>query len=89
MAKQYSGQLAVSGSTVFPAVPCNIVGLKAHPDNTDVIWVGNDGEDAISEDTGFPMNPGETLLLRLDGNLSELYADADVGGEIVCWIIVY
>lgn len=87
MAFQYSGQVTVNGSTQFPAVVCAMVALKAHPDNSDVIWVGNDGNDTVSETTGFPLEPAETLVVRLDGNLEELYADADVADEKVCWFI--
>lgn len=86
---QLSGQLTVNGSTQFSSIACNIVALKAHPDNTDAVWVGNDGSDVVSEDTGFPLEPGETLLVRVDGDLNELYADADVTNEKICWFIVY
>lgn len=89
MAKQYSGQVTINGSTQLSSVACNIAALKAHPDNTDAIWVGNDGDNVVSENTGFPLEPGETLLFRLDGNLEDLYADADVADEVVCWFIVY
>jgi hypothetical protein len=87
MATTLSGQItvttagtAVQGTSAFG----NVFALKAHPDNTDVIWVGNVSNDVASSN-GFPLEPGETLMVQL-GNLNELWVDADVNGEKLCWI---
>jgi hypothetical protein len=61
--------------------------LKAHPDNTDTVWVGNEDGD-VDNTNGFPLDAGETVLVKA-GNLSDLYFDADVNGEKVCWIRVW
>ena len=61
--------------------------LKAHPDNTDVIWVGQDGAGDVSSTNGFPLKPGETAVIE-DIDLNDLWFDADVSGEKVCWLIV-
>lgn len=61
--------------------------LKAHPDNTDVVWVGNDGAGDITSSNAFPLNPGETAVVE-DINLNALWFDADVSGAKVCWLLV-
>lgn len=61
--------------------------LKAHPDNTDTVWWGNDGSDDVDADTGYPLNPGETCVVVIS-NLNKLYFDADVNGEKFCWSVV-
>jgi hypothetical protein len=58
--------------------------LKAHPDNTDTVWVGNVSGDVASSN-GFPLNPGETVVVRVS-NLDALWFDADVNGEKICWL---
>ena len=63
----------------------NLFGIKAHPDNTDAVWVGNDGASDVTNANGFPLNPGETIVLNM-ANLNQVYFDADVSGEKACWI---
>ena len=72
---------AVVGSTEAGSLFC----LKAHPDNTDTVWVGQDGAGDVSSANGFPLDPGETIVLNM-GNLNQVYFDADVSTEKVCWI---
>lgn len=64
---------------------CGLVALKAHPDNTDAVWVGNDDAGDVTSSNGFPLDPGETLIVQV-GNLNDLWFDADVSGEVICWI---
>lgn len=84
-----SGQVTVT--TAGTAVQGNVVSGKvfsfqAHPDNTDTAWIGNDGADDVTGSNGFPLNPvGPALILLID-DLSDLWFDADVSGEKVCWI---
>ena len=87
---QKSGQLTVSDSvaTQFSNISVITVVLKAHPDNTDTVWVGNDGSDSISSTTGFPLVGGEMVIINFDGNLKELFALAEVNNEKVCWLVV-
>lgn len=56
--------------------------LKAHPDNTDTVWVFDYGQ---TKAAGFPLNAGETIPMPVD-DLSDLGFDADVSGEKVCWV---
>ena len=80
------GQVTVSGITQFPSAQCVAAGIKAHPDNTDTIWIGSS---TVSGTTGYPLNAGEQVTIILDiGNLNTLYAISDVENEKACWIKV-
>jgi len=86
-----SGQITVTTSgNAIQGTDINWYGfyIKAHPDNTDTVWVGNDatGTGDVSNLTGFPLDPGETVWLPVS-NLDQLYFDADVNGLKVCWAI--
>jgi len=87
---QYSGQVTVASAaaTQLPNIATTVVYITGHPDNTQEIFVGNDGNDTISVATGFPIAPsGEIIRMRLDGNLNELYAIAEVDSEKLCWFL--
>lgn len=85
-----SGQITVA--TVGTAVQgtdqsCSLVSFKAHPDNTDTVWIGEDGAGDVSSSNGYPLDPGEQIILQVPGdNLSTLWFDADVNGEKICWL---
>lgn len=85
-----SGQITVTtaGTEVAgPDVPGGMFAIKAHPDNTDTVWVGNVGSGVVSSSTGFPLNPGQSVVIEI-ANLSLLMFDADVNGEKICWLRV-
>ncbi len=89
MYKTFSGQINVttSGTAVQgPNIP-NPGGffLKANPNNTDTVWVGADGFDDVSSTTGYPLNSGEQIWTGAT-NLNQLWFDADVSGEDICWL---
>jgi hypothetical protein len=63
----------------------NGVFVKAHPDNTDTVWVGNDGAGDVAATNGYPLDAGEFIVIQVD-NLSDLWFDADVNGEKICWL---
>ena len=97
MASLLSGLITVTtaGTAVQgPTAPKGaIFALKGHPDNTDTVWVGNDGADDVTSSNGFPMNAGEGVTIDIDTlegtagtNLSALWFDADVNGEKICWL---
>ncbi len=81
-----NGQVVLSNTaaTQLTEVGLMVVALKADPANTTAIWVGYDSDITVS--TGFPLKPGETIVLAVDGNLNELYAIAETNNEILCWI---
>ena len=84
-----SGQITVTTAGTAVQGTDTITGgdfiLKAHPDNSDTIWVGNDGAEDITASNGFPMSPGESLIINTP-NLSKYWFDADSSGDKVCWI---
>jgi hypothetical protein len=86
-----SGQITVAAAGTA-VQGTDVVGgeffLKAHPDNTDTVWVGNDGAGDVTNANGFPLNPGESVLVQA-GNLKDLYFDSDVNGEKICWVKVW
>lgn len=83
-----SGQITVSsaGTAVQGPDNANTNGfyLKAHPDNTDTVWIGNDGANDVTSSNGYPLNPGEQLIVAV-ANLSSLWFDADVSASKICW----
>ena len=85
-----SGQITVTTAgtaVVGTSTPGAVrVAVKAHPDNADTVWVGNDGADDVAASNGFPLNPGEGVALR--GNLNQYWFDADGNGDKVCWVVV-
>jgi hypothetical protein len=83
-----SGQITVTtaGTEVpGPDVPGSSFAIKAHPDNSDTVWVGNVGSGVVSSSTGYPLDPGEAVPIEV-GNLKLLMFDSDVNGEKFCWL---
>lgn len=84
-----SGQITVvavsPASYQGPNIEGNGFYLKAHPDNSDTVWIGDNGTGAVAAATGFPMDPGETIFVSVE-NLNRLYFAADSAGDKVCWI---
>lgn len=82
-----TGQVTISGVTQLPDRDGILVTLKAHPDNTDTVWVGNDGAGTLSADSGYPLDSGEAVVIAIEGNLNRIFAVADVDNEKVCWVL--
>ena len=83
-----SGQITVTtaGTAVQGSdVPGTMFSLKAHPDNTDTVWVGEDGAGDVSSANGYPLDAGESVVLQV-ADLNHLWFDADVNGEKICWL---
>lgn len=84
-----SGQVTVvaAGSAVRPPFStAKVVAVKGHPDNADSVWVGNDGAGDVNNTNGFPLDPGEGLVLT--GGLSDCLVDADSSGDKLCYIVL-
>lgn len=84
-----SGQITVStaGTAVqgtFSAA--KTVAVKAHPDNAGAVWIGNDDAGDVTNANGFPLSPGEGVVLT--GGLSDFWVDADNSGDVLCWLVV-
>ena len=87
---QLSGQVNVTtnGTAVQgPDIKGKMFALQAHPSNSDVAWVGNDGANDVSSANGFPLNAvGPGIVLVVDSSLNELWFDAATNGDDICWI---
>lgn len=84
-----SGQITVTtaGTAVKGTFStAKVVAVKAHPDNADTVWVGNDDAGDVTASNGFPLDPGEGLVLT--GGLSDVWFDADANGDKICWLVV-
>ncbi|MFA6271086.1 MAG: hypothetical protein WC657_07835 [Candidatus Paceibacterota bacterium] len=66
---------------------CNAVVVKALSTNTGIMYIGNDGANAVSSTTGFPLSKDDQILIETK-NLNQWYVDASVNGEKVAWIIL-
>ncbi len=88
-----AGQIKVT-TTGTAVVGTSAVGslfsICAHPDNTDTVWVGNDGAASpdVSATTGYPLTAQSGNIVMALNNLNELWFDADVSGEKICWILL-
>ncbi|MFA5379894.1 MAG: hypothetical protein WC455_29310 [Dehalococcoidia bacterium] len=67
---------------------CNAVLIKAITANTGIMYVGNDGANAVSSTTGYPLSSGEAPIVLEVKNLNQIYVDASVSGEQVAWIVL-
>ncbi len=74
---------AVAGTSTPGAAA---VAVKAHPDNADTVWIGNDGAGDVSSSNGFPLDPGEGVVVP--GDLENYRFDADANGDKFCWLVV-
>jgi len=92
MAGQISGQITVTtAGTEVQGPDLHVAGevlFFAHPDNTDLVWIGNDGAGAVSSSTGFPLKAGANQAVRKVTNLKEMWFDADVSGEKICYLLL-
>ena len=85
-----SGQITVTtaGTAVQGTdAPGHLFAIKAHADNTDTVWFGEDGAGDVTKDNGYPLGAGESIVFQI-ANLNQLYFDAEVNGEKVCWLMV-
>jgi hypothetical protein len=60
--------------------------VKALPNNTGLVYVGNDGASDVSSSNGYPLSASEQLILEHVPNLANVYVDSAVNGEGVAWI---
>ena len=67
---------------------CELVAIKALPANTGVMYVGNNGSNAVASTTGWPLSVGDSPIVLELKNLNQVYVDATVNGEGVAWIVM-
>lgn len=65
-----------------------VIGLVAHPDNTDVVYFGNDGAGDVSSSTGVALSVNGPALLARTANLNQIWFDAATDGDIICWYTI-
>lgn len=64
------------------------VTIKAMEDNTGLIYLGNDGDGSVADDSGFQLAAGEQITFRFVGNLASIIINASVDGEGITWLIL-
>ena len=83
-----SGQITVTtAGTAVRGTTANgsLWRLTPHPDNSGVVYVGNDGAEDVASTTGMPLSSGDVIVVHL-GNLDELWFDPTTSGDKVCWM---
>jgi hypothetical protein len=90
-----SGQTTVTTAGTAVALGSQALGglavkVKALAANTKKVYVGNDGNDDVTSDNGFELSAGDEVLFASVSNLSDIYVDAETGGDgmKVCWVIL-
>lgn len=87
---QLSGQVTVTAAGTAepgPDIKGKLFAIQAHPSNSDVAWVGNDGNGELQSTNGFPLNAaGPSVIVQVDDSLNELLFDAATNGDKVCWL---
>lgn len=86
-----AGTITVTTAGTSVAGPDQIahkVYLRAHPDNTQEVYIGGTA-DEVSGTTGFPLPPsGPAICVEVNNNLNELWFDANVNAEKICWFLI-
>ena len=62
--------------------------VKTLSTNTGTMYVGNDGNDAVSSSTGFPLGAGDVMVFDYIDILDNVWVDSSVNGEKVAWSIL-
>lgn len=71
----------------LPNNGCFWAELFAPAANSDPVYIGGDDvTNSSGANVGFPLAPGETLILKEIGNLNEIYAAADSAGDDIGFV---
>lgn len=85
-----SGQVTVTSAASPQQVSANTARryylLRAHPDNSGDLFIGNDGDGSVSETTGFMLKTTDSPI-DFVGRLSDLYVKAEQDGDKLMWIL--
>jgi hypothetical protein len=85
-----SGQKTITTAGSAEALGSQAIGgplaVKALASNTGVVVIGNDGASDVTTANGFQLSAGEIIILDHVADLSNVYVDAAVNGEGVCWL---
>lgn len=64
-----------------------VFAIKALPGNSGIMYIGNNGSDAVAPTTGYPLSAGDQIIISLK-NLNQIWVDASVNGESVAWLVM-
>lgn len=59
--------------------------LIAHPSNSGIVYVGNDGAGDVTAANGFALSETAPVVVTAN-NLNEFWFDASANAQIVCWL---
>jgi hypothetical protein len=83
-------QLAVAASGVAAVLGTAVINdtavIKALKTNTGVVYIGNDGNDTVTETDGFPLEAGAEIVFSNLGTLADLYYVGTVRGDRIAII---
>jgi hypothetical protein len=86
-----SGQTTVTTAGTAVALGNKVINgpilIKALDTNTGIIAVGNDGAGDVTVSNGYRLAAGDSCLLLVNGNISQIIVDSAVNGEGVSWIV--
>lgn len=88
MAYTLSGQITVTtaGTEVQgTAIAGDGFFIRALSTNTGKMYIGNNGSGAVSSSLGYELSAGDQIYIGIR-NLNEIWIDASVNGEKVCWL---
>lgn len=85
-----SGQKTVTSAGTAVALGTQAIGgplaVKALAANTGIVVVGCDGASDVTTANGFQLAAGEAIIFNHVANLGDIWVDAAVNGEGVCWL---
>lgn len=87
---EFSGQTTVTSAgssqrlSASQGLNCAVL-VKALPDNTGLVYVGNVAG-GVTAATGLPLAAGEAVVFEYVGDLREVWVTAEVDGEGVAWL---
>jgi len=85
-----SGQKTVTAAGTAVVLGTQAIGgplaVKALAANTGVVVVGCDGASDVTTSNGFQLSAGEVIIFNHVAHLGNMWVDAAVSGEGVCWL---
>ena len=74
---------AANSSVLLPSRAVTGVKLKAHPSNTELVWVSHNSDE--NPTTSYPLNASEEVFLEI-GNLNTIRFWSPITGQTLSWI---
>jgi len=87
----YSGQQTVASAGTAVRISddeaTRLFIIRAHPDNTGVVAIGNDGADDLTVSNGLVLAKTDPPI-QFYGRLYDLFVDAATNGDKVTWLAI-